>query len=71
MSQVTINAGGIAMNLDFGSKNPLPQTDPLTGAAWQPQWRGPGPNSWAQPGTTADNSLTAPQAPPLIFRNPA
>jgi hypothetical protein len=70
MSQITVNAGGIAINLDFGSKNPLPQIDPLTGAVWQQQGRGSGSFSWAQPGT-ADNSLTAPQSNPVIFKSPA
>jgi hypothetical protein len=69
MSQITITAGGTnsTLNLPNGT---LPQIDPLTGASWNPQWRGPGNVSWAQPGT-ADTSLTAPQANKVTFRNPA
>jgi len=73
MSQVIVNAGGINMVLDFGSKNPLPTLDPVLNIPWQQYGYATNPYrsvSGAQPGTF-DNQATNPQAPPVIFKNPA
>jgi hypothetical protein len=73
MSQVTVNAGGITMNLDFGNKNPLPTLDPVLNILGQQYGYATNPYhsvSGAQPGTF-DNQSTNPQALPVVFRNPA
>lgn len=72
MSQITVNAGGINIVLNLPN-GPLPTIDPVLGIPWQQYGYALNPYhsvSGAQPGTF-DNQFTNPQAPPVVFRNPA